>query len=254
MDYSVSLAIVLAVTGAIWLGESWSARERRQAGAPPEPRSWLLIPSRAIFLVVLAIALIRSSLLEPYEIPSGSMMPSLVAGDFILVSKFSYGLRMPFSEERIMPLGLPRRGDVVVFRSPTERRALVKRLVGLPGDHVQVSANRIRINGELVPLAAGGSYDGLGGFAGARLAREDLGQHQHDVLLVDTLPSFDFDAIVPKNTYFFMGDNRNDSQDSRYPQVGFVPEENLIGPALIIWMNWQGSGGPDWQRVGRRIR
>jgi signal peptidase I len=254
VDYSVSLAILLAITGAVWLGESWSARERRAAGAPPAPTPWLVIQARAVFLVLLAIALIRSCLLEPYQIPSGSMMPSLVAGDFILVSKLSYGLRMPFTEERIVPFGSPRRGDVVVFRSPEEPKALVKRLVGLPGDHVRVRDNRIWINDQLVPLQQSGAYDGLGGFAGARLAREDLGRHEHEVLLVDSLPRYDFEAVVPPKAYFFMGDNRNDSQDSRFPQVGFVPEENLIGPALIIWMSWQSPGWPEWRRIGQRIR
>jgi signal peptidase I len=254
VDYSVTLAIVLAVTGAIWLGETWSAHERRLAGVPTVQPAWPVIQARAIFLVTLAIVLIRSCLFEPYQIPSGSMMPSLIAGDFILVSKFAYGLRMPFSDERILPVGSPGRGDVVVFRSPTEPRALIKRLVGLPGDHVQVRANRIWINGRLVPLQEGGEYDGVGGFAGARLAREDLGRHEHQVLLVDTYPSRDFDAVVPANEYFFMGDNRNDSQDSRFDQVGFVPEDNLIGPALIIWMSWRLPGWPMWRRIGQRIR
>jgi signal peptidase I len=254
VDYSVTLAIVLAVTGAIWLGEAWTARQLRLEGAPPAPPSWAVIQARAVFLVLLAIAVLRSCVLEPYQIPSRSMMPSLIAGDFILVSKLAYGLRLPLSDELIIPSGLPRRGDVIVFRSTTQPRVLVKRLVGLPGDHVQVRDNRVWINGRLVPLYEDGPYDGVGGFAGARRARERLDGHEHDVLLVDTLPTSDFDAVVPANSYFFMGDNRNDSEDSRFPQLGFVPQENLIGPAFLIWMSWPLPGWPLWERIGQRIR
>jgi signal peptidase I len=254
VDYSVTLAIALAVTGAIWLGEVWTAHERRLAGVLPMRLPSLAVQARTVFLALLLVVLLRSCVLEPYQIPSGSMMPSLVAGDFIIVSKCAYGLRMPFTDELLVPLGRPARGEVVVFRSPTEQKALIKRVVGLPGDHVQVRDNRIWINGRLVPLQADGPYGGLGGFAGSRLAHEYLGGHEHAVLLVDTLPTSDFDATVPPHSYFFMGDNRNDSEDSRFPQVGFVPEENLIGPALMIWMSWNLPDWPMWDRIGQRIR
>lgn len=254
MDYPVTLAIVLAVAGAIWAGEVWAAHERQAAGAPPAPPSRLAGQARAVFLVLLSFAMLRSSVLEPYQIPSGSMMPSLIAGDFIMVSKAAYGLRLPFTDTEILPMGSPRRGQVVVFRSPTEQKDLIKRLVGLPGDHVRVRDNRIWINHQLLPLTPEGAYDGLGGFAGARLAREQLGGRSHAVLLVDSLPSCDFEATVPPHTYFFMGDNRNDSEDSRFPEVGFVPEENLIGPAFLIWMSWDMPHWPVWDRIGQWIR
>jgi signal peptidase I len=245
---------VLAVTGAIWLGEVWTAHERRLAGLPPAPLPWLVLVARAAFLVLLVIVLFRSFVLEPYWIPSRSMMPSLISGDFIVVSKSAYGLRLPFSDELLVSLRRPRRGEVVVFRSPTEEKDLIKRLVGLPGDHVRVRDNRIWINGRLVPLKQDGEYGGEGGFPGSRLALERLGEHEHAVLLVDALPTCDFEATVPPHTYFFMGDNRNDSADSRFPQVGFVPEENLVGPAVLIWMSWQLPDWPVWDRIGQRIR
>jgi signal peptidase I len=245
---------VLAVTGAICLGEAWTAYERRTAGAPLVPASRLVVLARAVFMVLSAIVLLRSCVLAPYQIPSSSMVPSLITGDFIVVSKLAYGLQLPFSDERVMSTGSPQRGDVVVFRSPTEPRDLVKRLVGLPGDHVRVRDNRIWINGQLVPLQEDGPYDGTGGFEGARLASERLDGREHPVLLVDALPTSDFDATVPPREYFFMGDNRNDSEDSRFPQVGFVPEENLIGPAVLIWMSWWPPNWPMWDRIGRRIR
>jgi signal peptidase I len=254
VDQSVVVAIVLAVTGAIWLGEAWTAHERRMAGALPEQPSWLVVLARAAFMVLIAIVLLRFFVLAPYQIPSGSMMPSLIEGDFIAVSKLAYGLQLPFSDERLMPTGSPRRGDVIVFRSPTEPRDLVKRLVGLPGDHVQVRDNRVWINGQLVPLQEEGAYDGTGGFEGARLASERLDGREHPVLLVDSLPTRDFDATVPPREYFFMGDNRNNSEDSRFPQVGFVPEENLIGPAVLIWMSWRLPDWPMWDRIGQHIR
>jgi signal peptidase I len=218
------------------------------------PAPWLIEQGRAAFPVLLLVVLIRSFLLEPYRIPSASMMPNLIAGDFIAVSKFAYGLRLPILNTRIIPVGEPRRGDVVVFRSPAEHTNLIKRLVGLPGDHVVVHNNRLTINGKPVPLALAGTYGGDDGFYGAQLGRELLDQREHTLLLAAQLPATDFEGIVPAHAYFFMGDNRNDSADSRFPQVGFVPEENLVGPALVIWLSWRLPGWPAWSRMGQRIR
>lgn len=261
IDYSALLLAVAVASGVVWLTDSRVLRPRRiaQARAAGKDPAAIAQPSTAdyahsVFPVVLAVLLVRSFVFEPYRIPSDSMMPTLLDGDFILVSKFAYGLRLPVLNTRLLAVGSPQRGEVLVFRSPKEDKTLIKRLVGLPGDHVQVRDNRVWVNGRLVPFSDSGAYGGPGRFSGERLAREELGQHAHSVLLADELPSTDFDATVPPKSYFMMGDNRNDSQDSRFPQVGFVPEENLAGPAVLIWMHWRLPQWPVWARFGQRIR
>ena len=188
--------------------------------------------------------LFRSFLYEPFRIPSESMLPGLIDGDFILVSKFSYGLRLPLTDTLLVPTGEPRRGDVIVFRSPSEPDVnLIKRLVGLPGDHVAVRNNQVFVNGVPMPLRADGRYAGGFGFNGSPLAKEQFGSAEHELLLASQRFATDFDGVVPSGRYFFMGDNRNDSEDSRFEDVGFVPRENLIGHAVRIWMSWQFRAG-----------
>jgi signal peptidase I len=216
--------------------------------------SWLVVQARSAFPVLLFVVVFRSFVLEPYRIPSASMMPNLIAGDFIVVSKFAYGLRLPILNTKIIPVGAPRRGDVVVFWSSKEHIDLIKRLIGLPGDHVVVRDNNIWINGQLVPRQPAGTFTGDEAFDGAELAREGLDHAEHTVMFAPALPATDFEGTVPAHRYFFMGDNRNDSQDSRFPQVGFVPEESLVGPAFVIWMSWRLPGWPKWNRFGQRIR
>lgn len=253
MDFTAVLLVATAAAGALWAGHAWQARRRRLAGLPPARTPAIVEQARSVFPVLLAVVLFRAFVFEPFRIPSASMMPTLVDGDFIVVSKYAYGLRLPILHTKIIPIGEPRRGDVIVFHSPTEHIDLIKRVIGLPGDHVLVHDNRIWINGQLVPLTPAGTYTGDYGFTGAPLARERLGQHQHLLMLAPQLPATDFEGTVPAHRYFFMGDNRNDSEDSRFPEVGFVPEQDLIGPALAIWMSWKLPGWPNWSRFGRII-
>jgi signal peptidase I len=182
------------------------------------------------------------------------MMPGLVDGDFIFVNKFSYGLRLPVVNTKILNIGEPKRGDVVVFRLPTNPSVhFIKRLVGLPGDHILVRDNRLTINGEEVPVKPDGIYTDGYGFSGSVLELERFGAKSHVIMLAPNRYATDFDTVVPDGHYFFMGDNRNDSADSRFPLVGFVPEKNLVGPAERIWMNWQIPGWPRWDRIGMKI-
>lgn len=257
MDLSTLLTLLLAAAGVIWLADRAIFKGRRQGSAGGRVlREPLLVQyARSFFPVILIVLVIRSFVFEPFRIPSASMMPGLVDGDFIFVDKFSYGLRLPVTNTKILAVGRPHRGEVIVFRLPSDPSVhFIKRLIGLPGDHILVRDNRITINGQLVPLKSAGTYSGGYGFTGSALALEQIGGETHEVMLDPSRGVADFDAVVPAGRYFFMGDNRNDSEDSRFPLVGFVPEQNLVGHAVFIWMNWRIPGWPHWSRVGTRIR
>jgi signal peptidase I len=204
--------------------------------------------------MVVAVLVVRSFVIEPFRIPSASMMPGLVDGDFIFVDKFSYGLRLPLSNTKVLSIGAPERGDVIVFRLPANPSIhYIKRLIGLPGDHVTVRANRLAVNGSEVPLQPDGVYSGGFGFDGSALGRESFGSKAHELMFAPGRFATDFDAVVPAGSYFFMGDNRNDSEDSRFADVGFVPEANLVGRAMRIWLNWRIPSWPNLRRIGKAI-
>jgi len=255
VDFSVFFVIALAVTALILLLDGGMRLMRRQSGAAESRASppWLVAQARSLFPVILIVLLVRSFIAEPFRIPSASMMPGLVDGDFIFVNKFSYGLRLPILNTKILAIGEPKRGDVVVFRLPTNPSIdFIKRLVGLPGDHIVVRDNHVYINGRPAPLRPDGVYTGGFGFTGAPLGLERFGDEEHVVMFARGRAT-DFEATVPAGHYFFMGDNRNDSEDSRFMDVvGFVPERNLVGHAMRIWMNWR-AGSVDWHRVGKKI-
>lgn len=256
-DYTAILAAAVALLGAIALLDVVLLKPRRPVGADGATARtpWLVIQARSLFPVLLLVLLFRSFVYEPFRIPSESMLPGLIDGDFILVSKFSYGLRLPLTETMVLPTGEPQRGDVIVFRSPSEPDVnLIKRLIGLPGDHVVVRDNRLLVNGVLMPLRPDGIFAGGFGFNGSPLMTERFGTSEHELLLAGQRFATDFDGVVPAGHYFFMGDNRNDSEDSRFADVGFVPRANLIGHAMRIWMSWQIPGWPKWGRIGRRIQ
>ena len=256
MDFEGIFTLLLIATGMILLADKMIFKARRQRGAESHivQEPLLVHYARSFFPIVLIVLLVRSFLFEPFRIPSASMMPGLVDGDFIFVNKFSYGLRLPVINAKILPIGQPQRGDVVVFRLPSDPSVhFIKRLVGLPGDHITVRDNRLTINGVPIPLQADGSYSGGYGFTGAALALERFGAERHVVMFAPNRDATDFEADVPAGHYFFMGDNRNDSADSRFPLVGFVPEQNLVGNAVRIWLNWQVPGWPKWRRIGMKI-
>jgi signal peptidase I len=253
IDYTEILLVVTVLTGALTLASLGLARRPGQGNA--RRLHPLLAYARSLFPLVLVVLLIRSFVFEPFRIPSASMMPGLVDGDFILVNKYAYGLRLPLIDTRIVNIGQPHRGDVVVFRLPADPRIhLIKRLVGLPGDHVQVRDNQVFVNGTPMPQHADGDYAGDFGFHGAPLALERFGNAAHELMFAPDRWITDFDGTVPPASYFFMGDNRNDSEDSRFAAVGYVPARNLVGPARLIWLNWRLPGWPDLRRIGTRIR
>jgi signal peptidase I len=255
MDFSAALALLLTLAGFIWLVYAAFYKFRRDRAAPGAPVAEPLIVqyAKSFFPVILIVLIIRSFIFEPFRIPSESMMPGLIDGDFIFVSKFAYGLRLPIINTKVLTTGQPRRGDVIVFRLPAKPSVhFIKRLIGLPGDHVAVRDNQVYINDSPLTLKPDGNFVGSN-FTGSELERETIGGREHVIMLAASLPSTDYDAIVPAGQYFFMGDNRNDSEDSRFGMVGFVPEQNLVGHAVRIWLNWDFPHWPNWRRAGMKI-
>jgi signal peptidase I len=260
-DFSFILVAATAVTGVIWGVDSWLFREKRlrtasAAGVAPDAvREPVIVEyARSFFPVILIVLLIRSFLFEPFRIPSDSMMPTLLDGDFIFVNKYAYGLRLPVLNTKIVSVGEPKRGDVIVFRLPSDPATnYIKRLVGLPGDHVVVRGRRLFVNGEAMSVELDGIYQGHR-HTGAQIGTEHLSDVDHEVLYIPERYTRDYDEVVPAGHYFFMGDNRDNSRDSRFPEVGFVPERNLVGKAVRIWLNWDLPAAPIWERIGDPIR
>jgi signal peptidase I len=255
-DFSFVLVLASLVTGLVWAADAWYFKPRRLARAEPGtlPAEPVLVEySRSFFPIIVVVLLIRSFLFEPFRIPSDSMMPTLLDGDFIFVNKFTYGLRLPVVNTEVVALGEPQRGDVVVFRLPSDPATnYIKRLVGLPGDHITVRDKRVQVNGVDQPVTLDGVYEGFG-HTGAQVAIEQLGAVPHRVLYIPNRPSYDFDDVVPAGHYFFMGDNRDNSRDSRFPEVGFVPADLVVGKAVVIWLNWNLPNAPIWSRIGQSI-
>ena len=269
VDFSLMLVAVGAISGLIWgLDRLFFARGRREAaarfGTPSERvREPIAVEyARSFFPVIVLVLVIRSFLFEPFRIPSDSMMPTLYDGDFIFVSKYSYGLRLPVSNTLLFATGAPQRGDVIVFRLPPNPKVnYIKRLVGLPGDRIRVDEkNQLFVNGVLQPQEAGPSYTGpkqnQWNYTGVPTATEQLDKKLHRIMFANGAVK-EGEWVVPLHHYFFMGDNRNNSKDSRYldePDApGFVPEANLVGKAVRIWLNLDTRDGPQWRRIGNAI-
>ncbi len=258
MDFSLILVIATVLTGSIWALDVMIWRPKRVgdgvAGGEGPPEPVVVEYARSFFPVILLVLLVRSFLFEPFRIPSSSMMPTLLVGDFIFVNKYAYGLRLPVLNTKVLQVGEPRRGDVVVFRLPSDPTTnYIKRLIGLPGDVITYKGKQIFVNGEAVPIEVNGWYGEQAG-SGPRIAMEKIGSIQHEVLILPGRFGREGEFRVPEGHFFMMGDNRDNSRDSRYEGVGFVPEENLVGKAVAIWMNWDWtSSSPDWNRIGDRI-
>jgi len=275
MDFDFPAIMVTAtfVTGIIWALDAWLWAPKRRASAEglgqsvpisngaslDEAREKLLKEpvlveyARSLFPVILIVLLLRSFVVEPFRIPSGSMMPTLLVGDFILVNKFAYGIRLPVLDTKIIEVSKPERGDVVVFRYPENPSIdYIKRVVGLPGDRIGYYNKQLFINDKPVPQTGWETYVGEGAgsaMTGAKLRVEKLGQVTHKILIDTSRGTVEGKFIVPEGHYFMMGDNRDNSNDSRY--WGYVPEENLVGKAFMIWMSW--DGGINFGRIGDDI-
>lgn len=267
MDFATIMVIALAVCGLIWAVDArlWAPGRRAAlaaAGADLKEedrqriaKEPLLVEyARSFFPVILIVLLLRSFLVEPFRIPSGSMIPTLWIGDFILVNKFAYGIRLPVVDMKIIDIGEPKRGDVVVFRYPDDPSTdYIKRVVGLPGDRITYHSKTLFINGQPAPQQPAGPYTEVdtGIPLPAKLQMESVDGVEHKMVVhPDYFGRLDAgDWRVPEGSYFVMGDNRDNSNDSR--AWGFVPEKNLVGKAFMIWMNW--SNGVTWNRIGDSI-
>ena len=266
MNFALLMLILLLVTGTVWLLDHFVLRKRRAKGAH-EP--WWVEYPKSFFPIILIVFVLRSFLVEPFKIPSGSMIPTLLVGDFILVNKYTYGIRVPVINRKVIDIGDPKRGDVMVFRYP-ENPGLdyIKRVVGVPGDRIEYRNKRLSVNGELVKVEVAEDYqyvEGTLSFVNALKFWEQLGEHRHSIIINPDAPALQlagvrqfplrencdyneqgFACTVPSANYFLMGDNRDSSSDSRY--WGFVPERNIVGKAFLVWWNFG-----ELKRIGNRI-
>ncbi len=281
LDFPTILVFFTFLTGIVWAIDSLILAKRRkrlaQESVPgsvtPEIKResdaeaekedfrshhWFIDTCRSLFPVIFVVLIVRSFIAEPFKIPSDSMVPTLVNGDFILVNKFSYGVRLPVIDTKIIEVGEPQKGDVVVFKYPKHPKIdYIKRVVAVPGDRISYIDKVIHINGKAIEQVLFGQV-GITGRGNKVMAyEEDLAGVKHMIYRVEGNLSFPVDywrpseifgqgVVVPEGQYFVMGDNRDNSQDSRF--WGFVPEEYLKGKAFFIWFNWG-----EWDRIGNSI-
>ena len=252
MNFALILFVLLVATGIVWFAD-WVWLGRRRSPSAHEP--WWIEYPKSFFPVILIVFVLRSFLVEPFKIPSGSMIPTLQVGDFILVNKYAYGIRLPVINKKIVDIGSPSRGDVMVFRYPEDPSLdYIKRVIGLPGDRVSYIDKKLSINGVPVPEKPMPDYLHRERIHYSKQFLETIGGVQHAILIENDAPAaippmtdFPFRknchynsegvvCTVPPGHYFMMGDNRDSSADSRV--WGFVPDENIVGRAFFIWFNF----------------
>ncbi len=258
--FEIALVLLTFASGIIWLLDRlFFAKKRAAAAGLLEEKEPVVVDyARAFFPVLFVVLILRSFIAEPFRIPSSSMMPTLLIGDFILVNKFSYGIRLPINNKKVIGLGEPARGDVVVFRPEHQPdQDWIKRVVGLPGDEIAFRDDTLYINGQPLEYKVVGLYEGHGrgsDMTGATVLEEALGDRRHQVLETPHLMG-QGEWRVPEGEYFVMGDNRDRSDDGRF--WGTLPESQLRGKAFLIWLNCEGwfcSGSFDASRIGKGIR
>ncbi len=265
-DFSALLVFLTFGSGLIWLFDSLvfaPGRNNRSeintdSGETDKPGLPLIVDyAKSFFPIFLIVLILRSFIFEPFKIPSASMMPTLLIGDFILVNKYDYGVRLPVLHNIIVKNKTPERGDIVVFRYPEDPSIpFIKRVVGLPGDKISYYNKSLYINDISVTQVLNGRYNAHGAgimMDGVSLRIENLGDIEHEILISPDRRSQELETRVPEGHYFVLGDNRDNSKDSRF--WGFVPDENLVGRAFLIWMNWDSkNGGVDFARIGTIIK
>lgn len=286
MNFALILFVLVVLTGIAWVADKLVFQRQRQAAAAAAlaefdaraqvqaqyggggdigaarlqlaedklRQPWWLEYTASFFPVIAAVFLLRSFVIEPFKIPSGSMIPTLQIGDFILVNKYTYGIRLPIVNKKIVELNQPHRGDVMVFRYPKdESMDYIKRVIGVPGDVVKYDNKRLTVNGQPATYAPQSDYLDGERLTYSKQYQETLGNVTHNILNDADRPAYvsgpddfpfrenctynqtGFTCKVPAGHYFMMGDNRDNSADSRY--WGFVPDKNIVGKAFFIWMN-----------------
>jgi len=271
VNFPLLLLLAVVVCGIAWAVDKFILAKKRAAGEVPH---WGIEVPASIFTVLLVVFVLRSFLAEPFRIPSSSMRPGLVTGDFILVNKFSYGIRLPVLDNKVLDIGAPERGDVAVFKAPHEpEKDYIKRIIGLPGDTVVYADKKLTLNGQPVPQTEDGTYSYMefGQYLTTLRFKEKLGNREYAVAQFPQFPSFianqkypgspvptctdDGKVLtckVPPGHYLAMGDNRDNSLDGRY--WGFVPDSHLRGKAFFIWFNWDDVSSFAFKRVFRGIQ
>lgn len=258
IGFPLFMLLMLLLTGIIWLVDYLFFEKKRGANTA-EPTA--VEYAKSFFPVILLVFVIRSFIVEPFKIPSGSMNPTLLAGDYILVNKFAYGLRVPVLNSVFFNIDEPKHGDVMVFHFPPNPKIdYIKRVIGLPGDRVQYQNKQLTINGQLMEAtdSTSSGYEAQNdSIIKAYQLQEQLFDVEHQILLHDIPNRYSPNTIgdkflngetivVPEGHYFVMGDNRDNSSDGRV--WGFVPEKNLVGKAFLIWFNFD-----ELSRIGRSI-
>lgn len=253
-DFELILFYAVVITGLISLFDYiFLAKKRKQkyaesnknvANPPPMKAFWIFEYAKSFFPIFLLVFFLRSFLYEMYRIPTGSLKPSMLVGDFPLINKFDYGVRLPVIHKKIIAVGNPKRGDIMVFHAPSDPSVyFIKRVIGLPGDHISYVNKVLTINGEKIPQTfekTTEDTDESGMQYNVVQNQENLLGVKHSIYITPGRASEDFtDIVVPKNMYFAMGDNRDGSADSRY--WGFVPDENVVGKAVLVVMSWNGE-------------
>lgn len=250
MNFALLLLILSVVSGIVYLLDILFWAKKRKPGQKP---GRLIEYSRSFFPVFFAVFFLRSFLLEPFRIPSGSLEPTLLVGDFLVVNKFAYGIRLPVLEKKIIPVSTPKTGEIAVFRwPPNPSFDFIKRVIGVPGDKISYHNKVLKINGhEMKQTFLEYTTDESSGNSVAKY-RENLNGVEHDIYIRPDVPAVDVDIKVPKGRYFMMGDNRDDSADSRF--WGFVDDKYLRGKAALVWMSWNAKTFMvRWNRLGRMI-
>lgn len=263
MNFALILLLLCLATGSLWVADRLVWRKARPEGA--HRPAWLEYTA-GFFPVLFFVFVIRSFLFEPFNIPSGSMIPTLRIGDLILVQKYTYGVRLPVVHTKLIETGSPARGDVAVFRYPKDESVdYIKRIVGLPGDIVAVEAKQITINGDQVQRVDEGVFADPGSIRTSRRFTEQIGERRYETLNdIDSPEFFELESFpnrescertpagirckVPDGHYFAMGDNRDNSADSRI--WGFIPERNLVGKAVVVWFNGSEVFSGQFSRLG----
>jgi signal peptidase I len=271
VDFALILFLSLVLTGAValWdrlLGAGKRTNKSRTVSSSASdgdgsiteskvPPSIIVEYARAFFPVILIVFVLRSFVVEPFRIPSGSMLPTLYIGDFILVDKFRYGIRLPIVDLTVFPTGSPKRGEVMVFRYPHDNSTnFIKRVIGLPGDEIVYDRKRLFINGMAIEHVEIDSYQLKTPNQNLDVIEysEAVGESTHSILNDLGRSSRKMTIKVPEGNYFVMGDNRDHSNDSRF--WGFVPEKNIVGRAFLVWFSWNSNdGGVNWSRIGYTI-